>query len=165
MISATVLINIFHQNAEKYLTSIFAWYKITQNDEGEFFAEIEWPKEGKKYEKSVKKLIPEIYQERALNITQSDTEELKKQEELRQKELAELLGCATATVTKYEKEQRKLVRLSGFAMKLERYYLLGLVRCVFRLTKKPLRANLLVKHPNQKLFTFYKLGYYADLMP
>ena len=58
-----------------------ALVKITQNDEGEFFAEIEWPKEGKKYEKSVKKLIPEIYQERALNITQSDTEELKKQEQ------------------------------------------------------------------------------------
>jgi hypothetical protein len=33
MISATVLINIFHQNAEKHLTSTFARYKITQNDE------------------------------------------------------------------------------------------------------------------------------------
>lgn len=75
------------------------------------------------------------------------------------------IETALRTLSKIEKEQRKLVRLSGFAMKLERYYLLGLIRCVYRLTKKPLRANLLGKHPNQKLFTFYKLGYYADLMP
>lgn len=74
------------------------------------------------------------------------------------------IETALRTLSKIEKEQRKLVRLSGFAMKLERYYLLGLVRCVFRLTKKHLRANLLGKHPNQKLFTFYKLGYYADVI-
>lgn len=74
------------------------------------------------------------------------------------------IETALRTLSKIEKEQRKLVRLSGFAMKLERYYLLGLVRCVFRLTKKYLRANLLGKHPNQKLFTFYKLGYYADII-
>lgn len=74
------------------------------------------------------------------------------------------IETALRTLSKIEKEQRKLVRLSGFAMKLERYYLLGLVRYVFRLTKKLLRANLLGKQPNQKLFTFYKLGYYADLM-
>ena len=75
------------------------------------------------------------------------------------------IETALRTLSKIEKEQRKLVRLSGFAMKLERYCLLGLIRCVYRLTKKTLRANLLGKHPNQKLFTFYKLGYYADLMP
>mgnify|MGYP006050528543 FL=1 len=75
------------------------------------------------------------------------------------------IETALRTLSKIEKEQRKLVRLSGFAMKLERYYLLGLVRCIFRLTKKYLRANLLGKHPNQKLFTFYKLGYYADIIP
>ena len=74
------------------------------------------------------------------------------------------IETALRTLSKIEKEQRKLVRLSGFAMKLERYYLLGLVRCIFRLTKKYLRANLLGKHPNQKLFTFYKLGYYADVI-
>lgn len=74
------------------------------------------------------------------------------------------IETALRTLSKIEKEQRKLVRLSGFAMKLERYYLLGLVRCIFRLTKKHLRANLLGKHPNQKLFTFYKLGYYADVI-
>ena len=75
------------------------------------------------------------------------------------------IETALRTLAKLEHEQRKLVRLSGFAIKLERYYLLGLIRCVFRLTKKLLRANLLGKQPNQKLFTFYKLGYYADLMP
>lgn len=74
------------------------------------------------------------------------------------------IETALRTLSKIENEQRKLVRLSGFAMKLERYYLLGLVRCIFRLTKKYLRANLLGKHPNQKLFTFYKLGYYADVI-
>ena len=74
------------------------------------------------------------------------------------------IETALRTLSKIEKEQRKLVRLSGFAMKLERYYLLGLVRCIFRLTKKHLRANLLGKHPNQKLFTFYKLGYDADVI-
>lgn len=74
------------------------------------------------------------------------------------------IETALRTLSKIEKEQRKLVRLSGFAMKLERIYLLGLVRCIFRLTKKHLRANLLGKHPNQKLFTFYKLGYYADVI-
>lgn len=74
------------------------------------------------------------------------------------------IETALRTLSKIEIEQRKLVRLSGFAMKLERYYLLGLVRCIFRLTKKHLRANLLGKHPNQKLFTFYKLGYYADVI-
>lgn len=75
------------------------------------------------------------------------------------------IETALRSLAKLEPEQRRQIRLSAFAMKFERYYLLGLVRCVFRLTKKLLRANLLGKHPNQKLFTFYKLGYYADLMP
>lgn len=75
------------------------------------------------------------------------------------------IETALRSLAKLEPEQRRQIRLSAFAMKLERYCLLGLVRCVFRLTKKLLRANLLGKHPNQKLFTFYKLGYYADLMP
>lgn len=75
------------------------------------------------------------------------------------------IETALRSLAKLELEQRRQIRLSAFAMKLERYCLLGLVRCVFRLTKTQLRANLLGKHPNQKLFTFYKLGYYADLMP
>lgn len=75
------------------------------------------------------------------------------------------IETALRSLAKLELEQRRQIRLSAFAMKLERYCLLGLVRCVFRLKKTQLRANLLGKHPNQKLFTFYKLGYYADLMP
>lgn len=75
------------------------------------------------------------------------------------------IETALRSLAKLEPEQRQQIRLSAFAMKLERYYLLGLIRCVYRLTKKLLRANLLGKHPNQKLFAFYKLGYYADLMP
>lgn len=75
------------------------------------------------------------------------------------------IETALRNLAKLELEQRRQIRLSAFEMKLERYCLLGLVRCVFRLTKTQLRANLLGKHPNQKLFAFYKLGYYADLMP
>lgn len=75
------------------------------------------------------------------------------------------IETALRSLAKLEPEQRRQIRLSAFAMKLERYCLLGLIRYVFRLTKTQLRANLLGKHPNQKLFTFYKLGYYADLMP
>lgn len=75
------------------------------------------------------------------------------------------IETALRSLAKLELEQRRQIRLSAFAMKLERYCLLGLIRYVFRLTKTQLRANLLGKHPNQKLFTFYKLGYYADLMP
>lgn len=75
------------------------------------------------------------------------------------------IETALRSLAKLELEQRRQIRLSAFEMKLERYCLLGIVRCVFRLTKTQLRANLLGKHPNQKLFTFYKLGYYADLMP
>jgi glycosyltransferase involved in cell wall biosynthesis len=75
------------------------------------------------------------------------------------------IETALRSLAKLEPEQHRQIRLSAFAMKLERYCLLGLVRCVFRLTKTQLRANLLGKHPNQKLFAFYKLGYYADLMP
>lgn len=75
------------------------------------------------------------------------------------------IETALRSLAKLEPEQRRQIRLSAFAMKLERYCLLGLIRCIYRLTKKTLRANLLGKHPNQKLFTFYKLGYYADLMP
>ena len=74
------------------------------------------------------------------------------------------IETALRSLAKLEPEQRRQIRLSAFAMKLERYCLLGLVRCVFRLTKTQLHANLLGKHPNQKLFAFYKLGYYADLM-
>lgn len=75
------------------------------------------------------------------------------------------IETALRSLAKLELEQRRQIRLSAFAMKLERYCLLGLIRYVFRLTKTQLRANLLGKQPNQKLFTFYKLGYYADLMP
>lgn len=74
------------------------------------------------------------------------------------------IETALRSLAKMDPEQRQQIRLSAFAMKLERCHLLGLVRYLFRLTKKKLRNNLLSKRPNQKLFTFYKLGYYADVM-
>ena len=59
--------------------------------------------------------------------------------------------------------QRRHVRVSSLALRLRRLHLLGLVRLLFAVSKPLLRANLLGKHPNQKLFAFYKLGYYAAI--
>ena len=58
-------------------------------------------------------------------------------------------------------EQRQHVRVSALALRLERWHLLGLVRILFMISKPLLQTNLLGKHPNQKLFAFYKLGFYS----
>ena len=60
-------------------------------------------------------------------------------------------------------EQKQNVRVSAFAERLDRYCLLSVVRCLFKVTKPLLRSNLLGKYPNQLIFAFYKLGYYANL--
>ena len=59
--------------------------------------------------------------------------------------------------------QRKHVRVSALALRLERWHLLWIVRKLFKLTKPLLRYNLLGYYPSQTLFAFYKLGYYAQL--
>ena len=64
-----------------------------------------------------------------------------------------------------EYEQRQNVRVSAFALRLKRWHLLGLVRFLFRTSKSLLRSNLLGRHPSQLLFTFYKLGYYSNVIP
>ena len=58
-------------------------------------------------------------------------------------------------------EQRQHVRVSALALRLERWNLLCLIRFIFKITKPLLRANLLGKHPSQKFFAFYKLGFYS----
>lgn len=58
-------------------------------------------------------------------------------------------------------EQRQHVRVSALALRLERWNLLCLIRFIFKTTKPLLRANLLGKHPSQKFFAFYKLGFYS----
>lgn len=58
-------------------------------------------------------------------------------------------------------EQKQNVRISQMYLQLREWHLGGLVLGVFRLTRRLLRKNLLGKHPNQLLFSFYKLGFYA----
>ena len=70
---------------------------------------------------------------------------------------------ALRTLSSMEMELKQNVRVSILALRLNRWHLLGLVRFLFRVSKPILRANLLGKHPNQKFFAFYKLGYYASL--
>lgn len=43
--------------------------------------------------------------------------------------------------------------------KLKKWHLPPLIAVSFRLFKKPIKKNLSGKHPNMKLFDFYKLGY------
>ncbi|MBO4550055.1 MAG: glycosyltransferase family 2 protein, partial [Bacteroidaceae bacterium] len=61
-------------------------------------------------------------------------------------------------------EMRQNARVSAFAMLLQRRWLYGFVRILFRIAKPLLRANLLSRHPSQQLFAFYKLGYYCSIV-
>lgn len=60
--------------------------------------------------------------------------------------------------------RRKHMRVSAFSMKLEHYGLLGVVHLLYKVTRPLLRSNLLGKHPSQVVFTFYKLGYFTDII-
>ena len=53
--------------------------------------------------------------------------------------------------------------VENLASRLRRHHLSGVVCGLYRLLRKPLRCNLLGKHPSLKLLAFYKLGYYLDL--
>lgn len=72
---------------------------------------------------------------------------------------------ALRTLASMSIEQRQNFRVSAFALRLKRWHLLGIVRLLFRIAKPLLRANLLGKHPSQRLFTLYKLGYYSLSCP
>ena len=70
---------------------------------------------------------------------------------------------ALRSLASMDLEQRRHVRVSALALRLKRWHLLGLVRLLFKIAKPLLRLNLLGKHPNQKLFAFYKLGFYTSI--
>ncbi|MBO7137722.1 MAG: glycosyltransferase family 2 protein [Bacteroidaceae bacterium] len=70
---------------------------------------------------------------------------------------------ALRTLSSMEMELKQNVRVSALAMRLKGWHVLGFVRTLFNICKPFLRTNLLGKHPNQKLFAFYKLGYYANI--
>ena len=55
-------------------------------------------------------------------------------------------------------------RLLASVRHLRRFHLVAPVRLLYRLTYKQIRRNLLGKHPSLKLFAFYKLGYYLNLI-
>ena len=69
---------------------------------------------------------------------------------------------ALRSLASMDVRQREHVRISALALRLKRWHLLGLVRVLFKVCKPLLRANLLGKHPNQKIFAFYKIGAYAQ---
>ena len=68
---------------------------------------------------------------------------------------------ALRTLATMSSEQKQNVRVSKMAIRLKRLCLLDLTCFFFRLAKSSIRKNLLGKHPNQQLFTFYKLGFYS----
>lgn len=68
---------------------------------------------------------------------------------------------ALRTLATMSSEQKQNVRVSALALKLKRWYLLDLTCFIFRISKSSVRKNLLGKHPNQLLFAWYKLGFYA----
>ena len=49
------------------------------------------------------------------------------------------------------------------ARRLNRMNLAGLVQLLFKVFRRPIRANLLSSHPFLFLFQFYKLGYYLSI--
>ena len=69
---------------------------------------------------------------------------------------------ALSSLASMDLEQREHVRVSALSLRLKRWHLLWLVRMLFGISKPLLRANLLGKHPCQKLFAFYKLGFYSS---
>lgn len=71
---------------------------------------------------------------------------------------------ALRTLATMDIEQQYNVRVSTMALRLKRCHLLGLVRFVFKISKPFLRANLLGNHPQQILFSLYKLGYFATMV-
>jgi len=60
-------------------------------------------------------------------------------------------------------ELQQHARISALAFRLKRWHMLGFTRTLFTICKPLLRSNLLGKHPNQKLFALYKLGYYTSI--
>ena len=78
-------------------------------------------------------------------------------------EYLEKTETALRSLATMDIEQQYNVRVSTMALRLKRWHLLSLIRYIFKITKPFLRANLLGKHPQQILFSLYKLGYFATI--
>ena len=78
-------------------------------------------------------------------------------------EYLEKTETALRSLATMDIEQQYNVRVSTMALRLKRWHLLSLARFVFKISKPFLRANLLGKHPQQILFSLYKLGYFASI--
>lgn len=78
-------------------------------------------------------------------------------------EYLEKTETALRSLATMDIEQQYNVRVSTMALRLKRCHLLSLVRFLFKISKPVLRANLLGKHPQQILFSMYKLGYFASI--
>ena len=70
---------------------------------------------------------------------------------------------ALRSLASMSQELQQHARVSALALHLKRWHMLGFMRTLFFIYKPLLRANLLGKHPDQKLFALYKLGYYASI--
>lgn len=70
---------------------------------------------------------------------------------------------ACRTLFLFRDELRGYSKLAACAEKLERRHLGGLLRRMFRLLKKPLRARLVEGRPDVFLFNVYRLLYYVSL--
>ncbi len=53
--------------------------------------------------------------------------------------------------------------ISSISKSLSKCHMKWLVKILFKIFKRPIRANLLSSHPSLYLFQFYKLGYYVCL--
>lgn len=67
------------------------------------------------------------------------------------------------TLFQLQKELADYSTLLSKYRKIKSYHFQGIIKIVFKLTKKLLCRNLLGKNPSIKLFQFYKLGYYATI--
>lgn len=66
-------------------------------------------------------------------------------------------------LVRYHKVDPKSTRLTKVHSLLNKLYLTGITKAIYRITKKRILANLTSENPNLYLLDFYKLGFYSDL--
>ncbi|KAF2330354.1 glycosyltransferase [Flavobacterium ginsenosidimutans] len=66
-------------------------------------------------------------------------------------------------LVRFHKIDPKSARLTKVHSLLKKLYLTGIIKTIYRLTKKRILANLTSENPNLYLLDFYKLGFYCDL--
>ena len=70
---------------------------------------------------------------------------------------------ALHTLKRIESTMQGQSALLQYVVKLRKWHVAWMVKCVYKLLRHPLRRNLLGTHPSLKAFAFYKLGYYLTL--